>query len=214
MLFSYRKVFPDTSDDEAPVRYIKAALPQSLKAQLYLNNEFRDAKNEKELRHAASLYDKMRTVDKSTNSNRINDKDLVILFKEVLTGIRQDNENSCKAIVAAIHERDKSSKIVEQRTDNNERGRSPARFVRQDTSQRTRSPHFYRRSPSPRRVIHQAKEENRIAEAGQANTRKETPGNEQAFNTEEYYAKFGRPLRTCTHCAYWHWDRHCPKNLN
>ena len=213
MLYSYKKVFTNSADQEASVEYIKAALPQSLKSQLFMNTEFREAKDEKELRKAAQLYDRVKTGEGCKNSSHSANIELASLFRDVLTGIRKDNEANCKAIVAAIQQNAPGQKPIEQRNAGYDRSRSPMRYNYSSDNRRPQSPVYRARSPSPRRVqVPDKSTDKREERSPVVGDSKAT--SEEAFNSNSYFAKFGKPPRPCVECNYWHWDRHCIKHLN
>lgn len=213
MLFSYRKVFPDNSSEEAPVKYIKAALPQHVQAQLYLNTKFREAKSDRELRDAALLYDKAKGSEKSHPNNEPKGNELASIFKEIISSIHQENEKNRIVMMNVLQEHKKSFNTNDSRSDRYERGRSPVQFVGQNTTQRPVSPRYKSRSPSPRRTANQGNASGSKLDTNHNSDRIES-SNPNAFDTEDYYKKFNRPVRPCSHCGYWHWDRHCLKYLN
>lgn len=216
MLYSYKKAHPDDRNPEAVVKCIKAALPSSVKATLLLNPDFRNAKNEQSLREAAMLFDKASSGEQTADSkDRSSAVELAVLFKGMMESIRQENEKSSKAIVAAIASSATSfqrGRSPERRPDTDNRRVSPG-YRSNSPGYRSRSPRYdQRRPPSPWRSN---------TESNQTNKEQERPRDDQIvktsdknpFSASSYFEKFGVPPRACSVCNDWHWDRHCIQNL-
>lgn len=218
IIFSYKKAFPVDDGSDSCIRYVKAALPQSLRSILSADPDFRNATNEDMLKKSAKQYDLTRSDRASSKVNdRLATQELASLLKEMMIGIRKDNELTRNSVVAALQQ------TREYRSDSKnvryERGQSPSHS---NYRPRAMSPSYAgRRTPSPRRYSTDNQDRRYVqtsdTSAGKDYQLKESQNleeNVEAFDSKIYYARFGKPSSPCSRCNCWHWSRHCLDHLN
>lgn len=219
IFYSFKKAFSNDENEESSVRYVKAAIPDSLKSGLSTIPGYRDATTEDELKKAVRQFDMSRgDAGKTKPSDHIGATELASVLKEIINGIHKEGETTRKSIVAALQgSRGDTYQGYRSEGNNNQRGYSPGRssYPRPSQDARRSSPNFRdRRSPSPRRFNNQEQawkpEVNKAVSEGR---KVDTQTDEQAFCSEAYFARFGKPPSPCS-CSGWHWNRHCPMNLN
>lgn len=224
MLYSYRKAFPNESSQESRVRYVKAAIPQSLKSSLNMNPEFRDAKDEETLKRTARHFDMSNGgLGNPKPDNRPGTPELASILKDLVNGIRKEGEATRAAIVAAFKPYNEERNRYQRQSDSQPtRPNSPRRSDHRETygPPRGRSPDFRRpRSPSPntygRRDLPPARKPDCVPST--SNMREDRQNgritNEEAFSSGAYYQRFGKPPSPCSLCQQWHWSRHCLDHL-
>lgn len=94
-----------------------------------------------------------------------------------------------------------SSRFVDQRSRNNYQNRSNYRAS----------------SPIPRNYGRNVDNRNYNSQEQQARPQNNEPSNfrqEEAFDLQAYYQKFGVPTSPCPKCHRMHWERHCHESLN
>jgi hypothetical protein len=104
MAYSYQKALPDSRDPETLVRLVKASLPNQVRANLNIYQDFRDSKTIEGLKKAAKQYDTSRV--KSTKLRPADTGALLNLTKAIqslVEGVKKDNEATREAIVAAFN---------------------------------------------------------------------------------------------------------------
>lgn len=218
--YSYKKAYPAGIDEEACIRYIKAAIPASLRSTLSMISGYSEATNLGMLKKAIKQYDSSRVSGSgSRNESQAGNAELVSLLKEMISNIKREGEVTRTAMVAAIKATNdggyRSNQYGENRPARN--SYSPRR---QDYrgSPRGQSPNIRdTRGQSPRRHNYG----NQVLKEPESKGTGEQPNKQvipkplgEAFNSEAYYAKFGKPPNQCNECGYWHWNRHCINHLN
>lgn len=227
MVYSHNRAFPKSTDEKSCARFIKSALPIGVKASLATNPNYEEADDIEKLRKIAKIYDLANVTNKvDTGRGASNEmvkmiQDLVLTIREGFESnkkeseaIKKDNEETKKAIVAALQakrEEDYDGKYRDRR-------QSPQRS-RYD-GRRSPSPNFSRRSPSPRprdrdngynSRFRNGYEDRNINNQDQNGRSKAG----SAYDSKSYFTKFGVPPTPCPECDEnsWHWARHCYKNL-
>lgn len=216
-MYSYKKAYPNETETETCVRYARAAIPASLKPSLGMIPGFNEATSEEAFKKAIKQFDTSRrgTIDNKQN-DRVVTSELATILKDLVTGIRKEGEATRNAIVTALRE-DNRHQSIEPR-----RGYSPIRqsFASPSRDGRHQSPNYrVNRTSSPgnhgynnRNNVHQdPRTDNREVEQELPKSENE---NDQAFSSDKYFKKFGKPPSPCIHCNDWHWVRHCPQHLN
>lgn len=219
LLYSYKKAFPHETSIESKLRYIKAAVPSELKPSLSVIPEYRDAKSEEDLKKGVKQYDVTRGgVSNQKANNQIGISELATVLKDMMNGIKSEGEATRKTIVAALNvERPNYRREDQYQRDT----RSPGRqgYHSPNHSSRNFSPNYrHNRQVSPRRYYDN--QNNTKTESKSVNQEKDKDHslsprpNEDAFSSEHYFSRFGKPPTPCGDCGYWHWNRHCIKHLN
>lgn len=216
--YSYKKAYPTSLDEEACIRYIKAAIPASLRSTLAMISGYSEATNLGMLKKAIKQYDSSRSNGSGPRmEGQTGNAELVSLLKEMISSIKREGEVTRTAMAAAIKTTNeglyRSSQYGENRSARN--SYSPRR---QDYrgSPRSQSPsNRDARGFSPRRqnYTNQAAKEPESKGTGEQST-KQIKSAGEAFNSEAYFAKFGKPPNPCNECGFWHWNRHCINHLN
>lgn len=220
--FAFNKSFPRQPDDTSLIRYLKASLPKNVKSSLDLYGEFRDAISMESIKKAARRYEDSRVMVSARPADRSVFNELSKMIQELVLGLRKDNENTRNAIVMAIggsadnQARGQSGNSMPYRSSRG--GRSPNRL---DTDNGRQNLDTMRsRSPSPsanrrERYERRTQPPTREASPGYNNSQVESrPQQSEAFDSNAYYAKYGRPRTACSLCGSLHWSRHCFEHLN
>ena len=185
-----------------------------------MNSEFRDARDEDTLKKAVRHFDLSKGGSGNSKPNdRPGTPELASILKDLISGIRKEGEATRAAIVAAYKPFNEEMNRYPRSMDNQQsRSDSPRRFIQREMV-RGRSPDYRRpRSPSPstysrrdqppRRNDHEptapiAREDRQISR----------PISGEAFSSEAYYERFGKPPTPCGICQQMHWSRHCLEHL-
>lgn len=109
MSLSLKKAFPrdpkhqeDPLKSESDVRYIKAALPQEVKAKLSTYPTYLDAKDVEAIKKAARLYDISYGTTIRGQSDRAVTNELATVLKDLIKSIKNEGEQTRKAIGSAF----------------------------------------------------------------------------------------------------------------
>lgn len=219
LLFSYARAFPTDTSQEARVRYVKAAIPASLKSTLGIIPEYQTALDEGTLKRAVKQFDSTRGIRSDYNTDSgLKTSELATLLKDLVSSIRQEGETTRKAMLAGMKFIDEERAIHKDAISyyHNYRPRERASPNRQE--RRSSPNHRVNRSPSPQRgsqpnrpgkVEDKTVEVKDIKEPGKPSNHKD-----ELFDRDSYYSRFGRPPSPCDDCGYNHWRRHCVKHLN
>lgn len=220
IIYSYQKAYPSSADQEACVKYVKAAIPISLKSTLSMISGYSDAVKTETLKKAVKQFDTSRSgIASQKTANQSNSAELTSLLKEMITSIKKESEVTRTAMVAAVKASGEAGYRSNQVTDNrpSRNSYSPRRQDYRSSEQRMRSqspnyrdarnqsPHRYNFNNQPGKEQSSKVESEGIKQLNQVN---------EAFNSEMYFAKFQKPPSPCSDCGYWHWNRHCVKHLN
>lgn len=217
MIYSYKRAYPNSTDQESCTRFIKAALPSDLKATLCNMSEYREATTEEQFKKVARQYDLSRGgIGTSRKQNDANvTSELASILKEVINGIRREGETTRNAIVAALASQNSYSTRGNDQMNRYNRSQSPRGSYNNSPRQTPRSPSpAYGRSPSPRRNSYSS--DSRNPKLSAQNTNEQRPVSklsDSAFCSETYWQKWGKPPKPCSNCGHWHWSRHCLFNL-
>lgn len=216
ILFSYRKAFPDSTNAETMIKFVKATIPASLKTTLNLIPDYSNAVTIEAFKKAVKQYDMSRGGSaKLKAAKRSEALDMAPLMRAIASTILKEGENG--AIVAAL----KSVEGTRRPSFSKEnRGYSPRRTEHSNHgySNRKPSPNYRDARPSSPRAQQQQDSYNQYQKANvcnpaQPNADESDVQNCMAFNSEEYFARFKKPPYPCP-CGGWHWERHCIKHLN
>lgn len=134
ILYSYERAYPNESVTSA-LKYVKMALPPSLKAKLNLYSDFKDASNVEMLKSAIKEFDLAREASPRRTNNKDSNLELVNLIKDLMINVKKENQ--------AI--RDDNKSIREEM----------AAAFRSFSERRPRSPY---RQNSPTRVNYQSQQ--------------------------------------------------------
>lgn len=217
ILYSYKKAYPKNSDAETCVRYTKASIPAPLKPSLGMIPGYKDAIDEESFKKAIKQFDASRSgLSDGKKSDRIGATELANILKDMMSGIRKENEVTRNAIVSALRSNDRPQQ------NDNRRGYSPRRRDYQSPSRDNRRPstnYHENRPASPHGLGYNNRNNDRPdpkSETREAQDQQNKPiqTSEHAFSTEKYFARFGKPPSACDQCNDWHWIRHCPLHLN
>ena len=227
MVYSHKRAFPDVTGNKSCIRFIKSALPASVKATLAMNPNYEDDSSIDKLRKAAKNYDLVNRTDRNKKGSKAADemasmiRDLVLSVRKEFEqnkkeneDMKKDNEATRKVVIAAF-ESNRGNGFGARYDDRN---RSPQR--QQFGNRRSPSPGAIRRSPSPRSYDRNQnynwRQKNPPGDFNygkQDSENKQRPG--EAFNSKSYFARFGVPPTPCPECNEdaWHWARHCSNHL-
>lgn len=223
LLYSYKKAFPSETSPDSCIRYVKAAMPQSVRSTLSVNPDFREATTEEKLKKSVQQYDVSRSTTTIAKPNdRLVSQELASLLKELMASVNKQGEATRSAIVAALQT---NSNYHQERynSDRYERNKSPPRNnypTRRTPSpvyqrRRSPSPNYYRqRNISPSKVYELKAESSKDYNQPIKDGKFQVGEHEEAFSSKAYYARFGKPPTPCGNCNYWHWSRHCHNHLN
>lgn len=219
LLYSYKKAFPGELNPESRIRYIKAAIPSQLKPSLSMISEYQNAKTEEELKRGVKQYDVTRGgASDQRADNRIGISELATVLKDMMSGIRSEGEATRKTIIAALNT---EKPIYQPREHQYQRDtRSPRRqgYSSPNRNQRAYSPMNRDNQPTSPRKYYNNHDNKPVMKPIDHEKEKDRPGSprpgEEAFSSHVYFSRFGKPPTPCGECGYWHWNRHCIKNLN
>lgn len=227
ILYSYKKAYPQDTDQESKIRYVKASIPTSIKPSLSMIPEYQNAKTEDELKKGIKSYDVAQgNVSILKADDRIGISELASVLKEMMNGIKNEGEATRKTIVAALNtERPSSSYHHKDENYRRKEGqyrqdtRSPNRndYHGHNRSPRTTSPNYRdNRQNSPRRREYQsAKQDSEVPiQVKDKNKSENSRQNDRIYDENSYFERFGKPPTPCGDCGFWHWNRHCIKYLN
>lgn len=223
LIYSHKKAYPEVSDPKYAIRFVKASIPSSLKSALGVLPDFKDATTFEMLKKAARQYDSTRAQESSPKaSDRVASNELAQILKEIMKGIQKEGEATRGAFMAAFKPSVTTSPDRKRYEDSKHRDPSPHGSYRYSNHhRRSPSPGYKRRSPSPHGYPRDYKQNRRKEESNESVdkiTDKSGPFSNdvtgEAYNSEVYFKRFGRPPKPCGHCNSWHWNRHCPEHLN
>lgn len=110
--YSFVKAFPNVLDEEAKLRYIKAAIPSTIKPALSIIPDYHQAKNFEGLKQSIRQFDqsKIGSSFSSSSTEKVSTSELSGLLKQLIDSVKKEGEDTRKAVVASLQlsERSKS----------------------------------------------------------------------------------------------------------
>lgn len=152
-MFSYAKVYGD-KDDEMAVKLINASLPMSIKPQLSIYTEYREAKNSKMLKNVAKQYDASHVEPQVKVTSREDTKHLAELMETIVKNFQKESEQTRRA-VASVYKVQEDIKELVQKNQSNYYHRPSSPKIPMNSDQRYHNSQIdkngsdYKRSQSP-----------------------------------------------------------------
>jgi len=122
--------------------------------------------------------------------------------------IRSDRDYRARSPSPGYNNNQFKRSFSPERRDNYGGNRNPMSSRNLDRSQgRSPSPTFNRQNYPPKPII-------KVTDSKDGGNQVDPSESKQAFDTQEYYRRFGKPPYPCQNCGFNHFMRHCTLHLN
>lgn len=110
VLYSFRRSFPEVTDEARMIEYVKTRIPEGVRKQLVPMTDYNYGKTLEEFKRGIRQFDLARSGlssddEPSKKADKSSGAELVSLLKELVKGFKEEGEQTRKVVVAALQSR-------------------------------------------------------------------------------------------------------------